>query len=47
MLYGHINVEMATTRDKFLKIHTTRVSDTRVGHVLNTTRLLTRSVRAA
>ena len=32
MLHGHGNVEMDTTRDKFLKIHTTRVSDMLVGH---------------
>ena len=28
MLHGHGNVEMDTTRDKILKIHTTCVSDT-------------------
>jgi len=28
MLHGHGNVEMNPTRDKFLKIHMTRVSDT-------------------
>jgi len=39
MLHGHGNVEMDTTRGKFLKIHTIRVSDTCVRHVLDTTRL--------
>jgi len=34
------------TRGKFLKIHTARVSDTRVRHVSDTTRLHDRSVRA-
>ena len=48
MLHGHGNIEMDTTAliwDKFLKIHTIRVFDTRVGHVSDTTRLYDRSVR--
>jgi len=32
------------TRDKFLKIHKARVSDTRVWHVSDTTRLHDRSI---
>jgi len=39
MLHKHNNIEIdmtrrhdMRTRDKFFKIHTTRVSDTRVGH---------------
>jgi len=46
MLHGHDNVEMDTTRGKFLKIHMTRMFDTGVGHVSDTTWLHDRSVCA-
>jgi len=46
MLHGHDNVKMDTTRGKFLKIHMTGMSDTRVGHVSDTIRLNNRSVHA-
>jgi len=42
----HWNGHDTLTRDKFFKIHTIRVSDTRVGHVSDTTRLHDTSVRA-
>ena len=47
MLYGQSNIEMDTTREHVtntLKIHMTRVSDTRVGHLMDTIRLHDRSV---
>ena len=41
----HGNIEMDTTRG-YLKIHMTRVSDLRVGHVSDTIQLHDKSVRA-
>jgi len=48
MLHGHNNIEMDMTpgRDNFLKIHTIRVSNRRVGHISDTTQLHDKSVRA-
>jgi len=46
MLHGHNHIEIDMTRGKFLKIHTTRVSDKRVGHVSDMTHVHDRSARA-
>ena len=44
MLHGHgYDTQI---RDKFLQIHATRVSNKRVGHISDTTKLHYKSVRA-